>query len=84
MLKATGKVGKKYAVYLPIRVAKAAGVKEGDKVEFEVAEGSVAMKIVRNPLDLAISGRKFASVTAEEVEKISMSEQERHANKRPA
>jgi AbrB family looped-hinge helix DNA binding protein len=79
MSKPTGKVGKKLAVYLPKSVAKAAGMKEGDKVEFEVSEGSVALKVIRYPLDLALHGKKFATLTAEEVEEISMSEQERYA-----
>ena len=80
MSRATGRVGKKYAVYLPLSVVKAAGVKEGDKVEFEVTEGSVALKVVRDPLELALSGRKFASVSAQEIDEVSMSEQERHGN----
>jgi AbrB family looped-hinge helix DNA binding protein len=78
MSKPTGKVGKKLAVYLPKSVAKAAGMKEGDKVEFEVEGGSVALKVIHNPLDLALHGKKFATMTAEEIEEISMSEQERY------
>lgn len=78
MPKAMGKIGKKYAVYLPKSVAKAAGVKEGDKVEFEVSEGTVALKVVRSPLDLALHGRKFVTISADEIEETSMEEQARH------
>ena len=79
MSKPTGKVGKKLAVYLPKSVARAAGLMEGDKVEFEAGEGSVALTVIRDPLELALHGEKFATLTAEEVEEISMKEQERHA-----
>lgn len=78
MKKATGKVGKKYAVYLPMSVVREAHMKEGDKVQFEVAEGSVAMTVVRSPLDLALHGSKFASISAEEIEETSMQEQGRY------
>ena len=78
MSKAVGKVGKKYAVYLPKSVAKAAGLKEGDKVEFEVSESAVALHAIRDPLELALRGSKFATVTADEIEETSMKEQERY------
>ena len=78
MSRAVGKVGKKYAVYLPKSVAKAAGLKEGDKVEFEVSGSAVALHVIRDPLELALRGSKFATVSADEIEETSMKEQERY------
>ena len=78
MPKAIGKVGKKYAVYLPKAVAKAAGLKEGDKVEFEASEGEVALRVLHDPLELALTGSKFASMDPSELEEISVEEQARY------
>lgn len=79
MSKPVGKIGKKYAVYLPKSVVKAAGLQEKDRIEFKVVGSTVEMWVVRNPLELAISGSKFASLKPREIEEISLSEQARHA-----
>ncbi len=78
MPKAIGKVGKKYAVYLPKSVAREAGLKVGDKVEFEVSRSAVALRVIHNPLELALTGSKFASMDPEELEEISLAEQARY------
>jgi AbrB family looped-hinge helix DNA binding protein len=78
-----GKIGKKYAVYLPKSVVRAAGIREGDKVKFRVVGNTVEIQVIRNPLELAISGSKFASLKPSEIEEISLSEQARHAKNSP-
>ena len=79
----TGKVGKKLAIYLPKSVAKAAGMKEGDKVEFEVEAGSVALRVIHDPIELALRGSKFAYMDPEELEQTSMEEQARYEETTP-
>ena len=81
--KPTGKVGKKLAVYLPKSVATAAGMKEGDKVEFEAEGGLVALRVIHDPIELALRGSKFAYMDPEELEQTSMEEQARHEEASP-
>ncbi|MDG6950094.1 MAG: AbrB/MazE/SpoVT family DNA-binding domain-containing protein [Nitrososphaerota archaeon] len=83
MPKPVGRIGKKYAVYLPKQVVKAAGLEEGDRVEFEVVGSTVEIQLVHNPLALAISGSKFASMKPGEIEELSLSEQAGHARSSP-
>ena len=72
-----GRVGRKYAIYLLRAVVKAMGIKEGDKVILRVSGNKVVIERVADPLELAISGRKFASIKPDEVERVSVEEQER-------
>ena len=69
------RVGKKYAIYLPRVVVEALGLREGEKVLLRVVENGVVLETVRNPVELALSGKKFASIKPEEVEAISLGEQ---------
>ena len=83
MSKVMGRVGKKYAVYLPKAVANAAGLKEGDKIEFDVTGGAVALRVIHDPLELALTGSKFGSMDPRELEEISVEEQERYEEGTP-
>jgi len=74
------KVGKKYAIYLPKAVVKAVGIKEGGKVLLRISGNTLIIETIQDPIQLALSGEKFASVTPEEVEAISIEEQERHGD----
>ncbi|MEM4412153.1 MAG: AbrB/MazE/SpoVT family DNA-binding domain-containing protein, partial [Thermofilum sp.] len=58
-------------------IAKAVGVKEGDKVLLRVEGEAIILEVIRDPIELALTGRKFASVKPEEVEAVSVEEQER-------
>ncbi|HEW93822.1 AbrB/MazE/SpoVT family DNA-binding domain-containing protein [Candidatus Geothermarchaeota archaeon] len=73
-----GRIGKKYAIYLPKDIVEALGFREGDRVILRVSDNSLIIEKVYDPLDLAISGEKFASVTLNEVEAISLEEQEKY------
>jgi len=57
----------------------ALGLKEGGKVQLMVDGDTIGMAIIRNPLRLALKGRKFAKVSPDEVEAISLEEQSRQA-----
>jgi len=73
------RVGKKYALYLPKAVVEAVGLSEGEKVLLRVVGNTVVLEVVRDPIKLAISGKKFASMKPEQVEEISLEEQASHA-----
>lgn len=73
------RVGKKYAIYLPKAVVEAVGLSEGERVLLRVAGNTVVLEFVRDPIKLAISGKKFASMKPEQVEAISLEEQASHA-----
>ncbi|MEM2897632.1 MAG: AbrB/MazE/SpoVT family DNA-binding domain-containing protein [Candidatus Bathyarchaeia archaeon] len=70
------RVGKKYAIYLPKAVVEAVGLREGEKVLLKVSGSTVLMEVLHDPIKLALSGKKFASIRPEQVEAISLEEQE--------
>ena len=76
----TSKVGKKFALYIPKRIVKALKIKEGDKIRIYVKEGRMIVEIIKDPLELALKGKKFAKISTEEVEQISLKEQKKHEN----
>jgi AbrB family looped-hinge helix DNA binding protein len=67
-------VGKKFAIYLPKAVVKALNLKEGGKILLRVSGTSLVLETVQDPLQLALSSNKFASVDPEEIEKTSLKE----------
>jgi AbrB family looped-hinge helix DNA binding protein len=73
------KIGRKYAIYLPKAIVKELDLKEGEKVLLSVAGKSVVVHSLDDPIRLAISGKKFASITPEEAERISLEQQRRAA-----
>ena len=72
------KVGKKYAIYLPRAIVRALNLKEGGKVLLRLSATTVILEPLQDPVHLALSGRKFASITPEQVERISAEEQATH------
>jgi AbrB family looped-hinge helix DNA binding protein len=70
-------VGKKYAIYLPKAVVKALNLKEGGKILLKVTGTSVVLESLQDPIQLALQGKKFASITTDTVEAISSEEQHR-------
>ena len=82
-LKISSRVGKKYAVYLPKIVVRALGLKEGDKIVLTVSGNSLVIEKVHDPIRLAVSGSKFASLTPKEVEAVSLEEQRRQVEDSP-
>ncbi|UNQ73591.1 AbrB/MazE/SpoVT family DNA-binding domain-containing protein [Infirmifilum sp. NZ] len=77
-LTAVGKVGRKFALYLPKSVVKALGIREGDKVLIAVEGNSIVVRVVKDPIELALHGEKFASITPEDVERISLEWQKKY------
>ncbi len=62
----TIRVGKRYALYIPKRVAKALGIEEGDLIAMEVRNGEIRLRPVRRPR----LGEYWAEVSPEEVEEV--------------
>ena len=76
-----GRVGKKFAIYLPKKIVKATNIKEGDQIRIFVRDGDIIIKVIKDPIDLALKGDKFATITAEEMEEISLKEQKKYESK---
>jgi len=77
------RVGKKHTIYLPKAVVEATGLKEGERVLLRVAGNTVVLESIQDPLELALSGKKFASMKPEQVEAISTEEQASHVKSSP-
>jgi len=77
------RIGKKFAIYLPKAVVEAVGLSEGEKILVKVTGNRVILEVVRDPMQLAISGKKFASLKPKQIEAISVEEQKRHAEGSP-
>ncbi len=77
-LEVVTKIGKKFALYLPKSVVDELGVKEGDKVRITVEGKKMVVEVIKDPIDLALHGRKFARISADEVERISLEEQSKY------
>jgi len=72
------RIGKKYAIYLPRAIVKALNLKEGDKITLKVVGTTIVIESIKDPIELALSAEKFASIKPEEVEAISVEEQEKY------
>jgi AbrB family looped-hinge helix DNA binding protein len=71
-------IGKKYAIYLPKAVVKALNLREGERVLLRIVGNTLVLEVLKDPIQLALSGEKFASITPEQVEGISLEEQASH------
>jgi len=69
------RVGKKYAIYLPKAIVEALGLEEGERVLLRVSDNALILETVQDPIELALSSEKFASITPEQIEAISLEEQ---------
>ena len=72
------RIGKKYSLYLPKAVVKALSLKEGERVKLKVADNRLILEPIRDPLNLALSGKKFTAIEPDQIEAISIEEQSRH------
>ncbi|TFF95933.1 AbrB/MazE/SpoVT family DNA-binding domain-containing protein [Candidatus Thorarchaeota archaeon] len=71
-------IGKKYTVYLPKAVVEEVSLREGMKILITVEGDRIIIEPLPHPIDLALKGKKFAKITLEEMEAISLEEQSRH------
>ena len=71
------KVASKGAIYLPRDVLEELGLEEGSRLAVVVEGGSIKLIPIEDPLDLALHGRKYARIKAEDMEKWSEEWQEK-------
>jgi antitoxin component of MazEF toxin-antitoxin module len=67
---------------LPKAVVEALNLKEGERVLLRVSGSVVTLESLRDPIQLALQGKKFASITHDQVEAISL-EQQGKGNENP-
>lgn len=72
------KIGKKFAVYLPKVIVEALDFKEGERILLKVIGNALVSESLKDPVHLALSGKKFASITPEQAEAVSVEEQAGH------
>jgi bifunctional DNA-binding transcriptional regulator/antitoxin component of YhaV-PrlF toxin-antitoxin module len=72
---ATGKVAKKLALYPPKRVMRELGLKEGQRVRYKAEEGRLVVEPLPDPIELALSARKWSKTSVKEFEGQSEKEQ---------
>jgi len=73
------KIGRKFAVYLPKVIVKALDLKEGERILLKVRGNALILESLKNPIQLALSSKKFAYITSEQAEAISVEEQAKQA-----
>jgi antitoxin component of MazEF toxin-antitoxin module len=70
-----GKVAKKFALYPPKEMMKRLGLREGQRVGYEVVAGQLVVKPIEDPFELAIKSKKWAKTSVKEFEAESEREQ---------
>ena len=70
-----GKVAKKFALYPPKVLMAQLGLKEGQKVRYEVEGGKLVVELLSDPIALALNSKKWARTSARELEMLSEQEQ---------
>jgi len=70
-----GRVAKRFALYPPKGLMQKLGLKEGQKVRYEMEGGKLVVELLPNPIDLALNSKKWARTSARELEKLSEKEQ---------
>ncbi len=74
------KVRKRNAVYIPKRIAKETGISEGTDLIITASRNRITMEVVDDPIELAVKGRKYATVAFEELEELSEEAQSLHGH----
>jgi len=77
-LEIPAKIGKKFALYLPKSVVDLLRIKEGDRVKISVEGEKMIVEVIRDPIDLALHGKKFAKISADDVERVSLGKQSKY------
>jgi bifunctional DNA-binding transcriptional regulator/antitoxin component of YhaV-PrlF toxin-antitoxin module len=70
-----GKVAKKFALYPPKDLVRRLGLKEGQRVRYEIEDGKLVVEPLPDPIDVALRSKKWMKVTAREIESESEKEQ---------
>ncbi len=70
------RVGRKRVLVIPKAIADAVGLQEGQRVRIRAEDGRIVIEPVRDPIWLALHGRKIGRIEPEELEEDSLAEQE--------
>jgi antitoxin component of MazEF toxin-antitoxin module len=70
-----GKVAKKFALYPPKAIMEQLGLKEGQRVRYEVEGGKLVVELLPDPIDLALNSKKWTRTSTIELERLSEKEQ---------
>jgi len=73
------RVGKRHTIYLPKEVVEATGLEEGEKILLRVQGKTIIVEPLVDPLKLALTGEKYASMKPEQIEELSLSEQKKRS-----
>lgn len=69
------RIGKRRTIYLPKAVVDEARLKVGMKILITVEGNRIIIEPIHSPITLALHGEKFASITLEEMEAVSIEHQ---------
>lgn len=75
-MEAKGKVAKKFALYPPKDMLRQLGLREGQTVGYELIGGSLVVKPIDDPFELAVKSKKWAKTSVEQFEAESAREQD--------
>ncbi|NOZ89349.1 MAG: AbrB/MazE/SpoVT family DNA-binding domain-containing protein [Crenarchaeota archaeon] len=70
------RVGRKRVLVIPKAIAEAVGLQEGQRVRIRAEDGRIVIEPVRDPIWLALHGRRIGRIEPEELEEDSLAEQE--------
>jgi antitoxin component of MazEF toxin-antitoxin module len=73
------RLGKRNALYIPKGFVDELEIRPGDRIQLSLEDRTIRIEILGDPLKLALEGKKFASITTDEIDTISLAEQKRHA-----
>ena len=69
-----------FSLRIPKTLAERLDLRKSDKMSFHLEGSKLILEPVRDAVELAVKGKKFASISFEDVEKISMEEQDTTMN----
>ena len=75
------RVGRKRTIVIPKKIAETLGIDEGTILEMSIVGDSLVLKPKPSAIDLALRGKKFAKITLEELERISVERQGEYIRK---
>ncbi len=77
-LTSESRIGKKNTIYLPKIIVEEASLQEGMKILIIVDGNRIIIEPLLDPVTLALHGKKFATMTIEEMESTSLEEQSKY------
>ena len=73
-------IGEGLSFCIPRAIAERLGLREGSSIIMRVEEGKLLLQSAEDAIELALRGKKFASLSPEEAEKISLEAQKSYEN----